>query len=565
MTAPVLPLGSPPAVRLGLVLDTPHLPAWAAAVLGEASRDGTVALAGVALLGVELLGGSDARATRSARPPLGARLYLAADARRYVRRDDPARPVDFAAALPGVACLVLAPAALDPSGAVVLPNDPALVAWGADLVWYLGARPLASPTPALAAGGVWTLDPPAGAGGARAMADARPATVTRLCRLTGARREVLACVRTSTHRISPTANRAEHLRHLAVAIRGWLRRASRFGPAALRPLDEVDPPGAAPAGALEAPLSTRDAVRVAARATARLVRARLPGGMPARQWQLAFHFDATPDDVRRAPAAGHEGVPETDLGAFTRVPTPPGRYWADPFPVEHEGRRYVFFEEHLAGRAEAHLSVAEFDRARGLVNPRVVLARDYHLSFPSVFHSDGAWYMTPEASTTGTVPLYRATSFPDAWAYVADLVAGARFVDPVVTCLAGVWWLFAGVMPPGTEEATALHLYHAPTLLGPWTPHVLNPVAVDVHGARPAGRVFAHGGRYYRPVQDGAPYYGRAMTLRRIDTLTPTSFAETAVARLEPDLHAGLVGAHTLNAAGRLTMTDLLGLSPGSA
>jgi hypothetical protein len=52
------------------------------------------------------------------------------------------------------------------------------------------------------------------------------------------------------------------------------------------------------------------------------------------------------------------------------------------------------------------------------------------------------------------------------------------------------------------------------------------------------------------------------MTLRRIDTITPTDFDDTTVARLVPDARTKLVGAHTLNAAGSLTMADVLGPAP---
>ena len=110
--------------------------------------------------------------------------------------------------------------------------------------------------------------------------------------------------------------------------------------------------------------------------------------------------------------------------------------------------------------------------------------------------------------------------------------------------------MFVGVLPPEAMEATVLLVYHADSPLGPWIPHALNPVAVDVHAARPAGRVFERGGRYYRPVQDGAPHYGHAMTIHRIDVLTPTEFRETPVERIEPNWDPGIIGTHTLNAAG---------------
>ena len=131
-------------------------------------------------------------------------------------------------------------------------------------------------------------------------------------------------------------------------------------------------------------------------------------------------------------------------------------------------------------------------------------------------------------------------------------------VDATVAEIDGRWWLFTAICIPGASEATALHLYHGPSPLGPWTPHRRNPVRVDVRGARPAGRLFRQDGRWYRPGQDGAPRYGSATIVHRIVELTPERYHETAVSRIAPTWRSGLRGTHTLNAAGGLTVVDAL-------
>lgn len=534
-------------IRLAVLVDTLQQPAWLADVLCRGVREGSIEL-----VGAGVLGGASAAAPGRARS-LAEKVYLSLDARRYGRADDPARPVGPETWLHDVAPVQLDGAALEPLDLAGMAEGGEYDRWNADVVWYLGARPLVDPVADLAPMGVWTLDPPAGAVGARAMLDGQVTTETTLRRhaTAGAAGVLLARVRTSTQRISATVNRAEHLSHVTVAALGWLRRASRLGPAAVHEAARL---AGVPAPVKDNPLSATGAVQLAARTVGRLIRPRLPSRAPGAQWQLAYHFGDGP----AAMGAAELAPPSTDFGAFTEIVSPADRYWADPFPVEHGGRHYVFFEEHLRGVDDAHIAVAELDPVRGLVEPQVALQRAHHLSFPSVFRWGDDWYMTPESATTGAVSLYRATRFPDGWEHVADLVTGARFVDPVIAHVGSAWWLFVGVLPPGTLEATALHLYHARTPLGPWVPHLLNPVAVDVRSARPAGRLFARGGQYFRPVQDGAPHYGRAMAIHRIDALTPSVFQETRVARIEPTWRPGLVGTHTLNASGRLTMLDVM-------
>ena len=82
-----------------------------------------------------------------------------------------------------------------------------------------------------------------------------------------------------------------------------------------------------------------------------------------------------------------------------------------------------------------------------------------------------------------------------------------------------------------------LYAHYAGELAGPWAPHALNPLKWDLSSARPAGRVFAVGGRLYRPAQDCSETYGGATVIMEILELTPSRFRETPALRLEPDRH----------------------------
>lgn len=532
-------------LRLALLVDGLGQPAWVAQVLAAAVVEHSVSVVGVGVL--RGLAAADDRGARA------EDAYLRLDAGRYARVGDPSQPVDLADVCDAVAAVDVGAAVDASSGRVRLDAAGAEVlrAMDAEVVWYLGGRPLEEPVPVLAGWGVWALDPAGGARGVRAVLRGEPATATALRRVTDAQGPggVLVRVRSRTQRISVTVNQAEHARHLATCITGVFRRTSRSGP----PNAVPEPPVGTRA---ERPLAWTEVAEMAARTSARLVRAKLaPPGAP--RWFIAYHFDdSSPAGTGEDSGAPSSAAPSTDPRRFEELVPPADRYWADPFPVEDDGRYLLFYEEHLAGERDAHICVAELDPVRGLVSPRVVLRRDFHLSYPFVFRWDGAWYMIPETGLLGAVQLYRAERFPDAWTHVGDLLTGECFVDATVAEIDGRWWMFVGVLPPGTDEATALHVYHAVTPLGPWVPHAHNPVVVDVRASRPAGRVFRRGDVHYRPVQDGAPHYGHAMTVHRIDVLTPDAFAETPVERIEPTWRPGLLGTHTLNAAGRLTVLD---------
>jgi hypothetical protein len=76
----------------------------------------------------------------------------------------------------------------------------------------------------------------------------------------------------------------------------------------------------------------------------------------------------------------------------------------------------------------------------------------------------------------------------------------------------------------------------------------LNPVVVNIAGARPAGSVYQAAGRYYRPAQDCSARYGGGLRLYRIDELTPTSYRETECWSMAPPGGPhGKHGLHTMN------------------
>jgi hypothetical protein len=248
---------------------------------------------------------------------------------------------------------------------------------------------------------------------------------------------------------------------------------------------------------------------------------------------------------------------------FTGPPTfhvepPTDRFWADPFPFEHQGRCYVFVEELLFSEPKGFISVIEIDE-RGLVgSAQPVIREPHHLSYPSVFRRGAEIFMTPESSEARRIDLYRAVSFPDRWEKVAVLMEDVAAADPTIFEFDGLWWMFASLRPTGGPNWDECHLFVADRLEGPWRPHPQNPIRSDVRRARPAGRVFHQDGHLYRPAQDCSVRYGYATVIHEVDELTPDSYSEHQVARFEPNWRPDGQATHTLNHSGRFTVVDCL-------
>jgi len=198
----------------------------------------------------------------------------------------------------------------------------------------------------------------------------------------------------------------------------------------------------------------------------------------------------------------------------------------------------------------------EIDAGGRASEPVRVLERDYHLSYPFLLEHDGALYMVPETAANGTVELYRCTDFPRRWRLEKVLLDGVRLVDPTLHRGPDRWWLFANAAPGESRVFDdELHLFHAPSLFGDWQPHRRNPVRSDARCARPAGSLFWRNGALHRPAQVCVPRYGAGLAVHRVLRLTPHEYAERQVERVLP-AGAGLLGLHTLNRAGHLTVVD---------
>lgn len=256
------------------------------------------------------------------------------------------------------------------------------------------------------------------------------------------------------------------------------------------------------------------------------------------------------------------------LDEFQAIAPPRGSFWADPFLVEEDGRRFVFFEElryRFWGR-----STGSFGRLLGMEQvgdgwsrPFPILERDYHLSYPFTFRYQGQQYLIPESAANRTIQLYRAVDFPTRWELQRTLIDHVEAVDTTLYEHAGKWWMFTCMSRPpgadGVERVTNrdLHVYFTEDpVQGVWTPHPMNPVVRDKRCARPAGKIFQRDGQLYRPGQDCSGEYGAAVELRRIRRLDEHGYEEEPAARITAEGLRDAGGVHTWNEEGSFTVAD---------
>jgi hypothetical protein len=286
------------------------------------------------------------------------------------------------------------------------------------------------------------------------------------------------------------------------------------------------------------------AMSLAARLSQRLMRL----AIHPEHWTIAFRH-------LRDDAVIERGTwPDAE---WTRVADDGQRYFADPFPFVDKGRIYVFCEEYPYATGKGIISLSEI--VDGLpTEPRPILERPYHLSYPFVFRRGAEIYMIPETSSVGRIELYRAERFPDRWMFERVLVDGVIASDATLVTWQGRDWLFASLAGDGASTWDSLGLFHAGDLFGEWQPHRLNPVLVDAGAARPGGAMVVQDGRLRRVAQDCRALYGGGIVLADIDRLDPENYSQTVRTVLGPPPGSGALGAHTLNIAGGIEFIDVV-------
>jgi len=241
------------------------------------------------------------------------------------------------------------------------------------------------------------------------------------------------------------------------------------------------------------------------------------------------------------------------------IHSPRHKFWADPFVVSKDGFHYVFVEEYLFKTKKAHISVLKLDEKGNLLSCETIIDKPYHVSYPHVFMHDESFYMIPETGANNTIELYKCISFPNKWVYVKNIMENIQAKDSTIFFYKNKWWLFVSVIENtyASISFNELSLFYADDLLSSeWNSHPLNPIVSDHKLSRPAGSIFMHDNKIYRPSQDCSGIYGRALNLNCITKLSETEFEEVLISKTEPIWNNKIKGIHTYNFNEKIILMD---------
>ncbi len=238
-----------------------------------------------------------------------------------------------------------------------------------------------------------------------------------------------------------------------------------------------------------------------------------------------------------------------DLSNYTLLFPPKGHFYADPMLVQHDGVNYIFFEDY--NYQKGRIVYVTVDKDLTISQPKPALDLACHLSFPYIFKEDGKFYMVPESAAASEVSLFEAVQFPDKWKKARVLLRPGWYGDSILFKYGEYYWIFTS-----KDSVADLHIYYSKSMFYGFQQHPIN--AKKIQG-RNAGKPFHYDGKLIRPVMNCGPNgttYGYSMTLKEIVELTPTTFVERDLQRIEPTWAPNLSGTHTFNINDDLVVYD---------
>lgn len=246
-----------------------------------------------------------------------------------------------------------------------------------------------------------------------------------------------------------------------------------------------------------------------------------------------------------------------NVGKFQPIIPTVEQFWADPFVVDYQDKRYIFIEEEPLN-AHGHISLITLEEDGTYSDSVAIIKKPYHMSYPFVFNHQNKYYMVAETSENRTIELYEALDFPYKWEFKQNLMSDIHAVDSTLFYKDDKWWLFTSITEfEGGWDNGSVSLFFSDDLFSSsWDEHPQNPIIIDPHHGRMAGCVFEKEGKIYRPSQNSSKRYGYGFNLQEITNLSPTHYEEKTINEIVPDWDANILGTHTVNFAKNFTIID---------
>lgn len=254
-----------------------------------------------------------------------------------------------------------------------------------------------------------------------------------------------------------------------------------------------------------------------------------------QNWNIGF-CDVTPEEL-----VARRALPEIHWlrHDFT------DRFFADPFILSSDSRHIHVLVEEMEFFRKGVISLLVVDRQTySLVDRRVILDKDTHLSYPAIFRMDGKVYIYPENYQSGELTLYHLDCDTFSLRRVSCMAALPLTDATVIRSDDGKYHMVSTL---SSSSRSGAYLYVSDRLEDGYVPVSAGPVVTGADRSRCGGNFFTAGGKLYRPVQNCTVRYGGALKVMEVTECGDGRYSEKEAFELRPSTWKYNLGLHTLN------------------
>ena len=240
-----------------------------------------------------------------------------------------------------------------------------------------------------------------------------------------------------------------------------------------------------------------------------------------------------------------------------QIKNPPNRFFADPFVITKDEKTICYVEDYDYKKKRAGITAIEIIDNKNYLILGSVIEEPFHMSFPFLFEYQQELYMVPETRESNSIRLYKCIEFPLKWEYQKDILSDVEALDSIIFDYNGKWWLLSNIAERKNYFSILMAYYSENPLSDDWVPHKLNPLVFDSNIGRNGGILDVNSSFPIRARQkQGFNFYGKSLTLAKINDLTPSSFREEEIGQIFPSFFKKIKGCHHIHSNGNYTVYD---------
>ena len=231
------------------------------------------------------------------------------------------------------------------------------------------------------------------------------------------------------------------------------------------------------------------------------------------------------------------------------------RWFADPFILDvTDNEIIVLVEEWYDPIQRGRISKLTIDKQSfELLNLKVMIETDFHLSFPAIDRRPNGIYIHPESCAINKLELYKYNPNTDSFNKVSSL-SDLPLTDSVCNDYFGQDLMFSTKLPDANGKE--LGIYYWDSEIEQYTLKEYYHFKENI--SRMAGNFFKYQGNVYRPAQVCIKSYGDAVSIQEVNNLNGVyNFKEIRrIYSPHPDLDLGF---HTFNIYKDIIVVDAIG------